>query len=87
MIRNFVFGQFLIEHDVITSETLHKALAIQEKEKLEDKKTSPRLPGRILLEDFQSFKDEEELAGCLEELKKFKAYIEAQHAALKSLEN
>ena len=59
MIRNLVFGQLLIEHDVITSEILHKALAIQEKEKLEDKKTSPRLLGRILLEEFQSFKDEE----------------------------
>ncbi len=56
MIRNLVFGQFLMEHEIITHDILQKALDIQEKEKDQELKTSPRLLGQILLEEYKVLK-------------------------------
>ncbi len=84
MIRNLVFGQFLMEHEIITHDILHKALDIQKKERDQELKTNPRLLGLILLEEFKIFKNESELNKCLEEFEKFKKYIEEQHAILRN---
>ena len=80
---NLVFGQFLLEFGKLTPEILHKALAIQVKEYNARLRTSPRLLGQILLEDFQVFKNRVELERCLVKFKEYNSYVENLYGELK----
>jgi len=82
-IPNLVFGQFLLEFDKLAPEILHKALAIQAKERSARLRTSHRLLGQILLEDFKVFKNRVELEHYLVKFKEYNSYVENLYGDLK----
>ncbi len=77
-----VFGQFLIEKRKINTALLERALAIQNMEAKQSLRSSHRLLGEILLDDFNIFSSRVELNRLLIEFNQFKAKLEAQRTDL-----
>jgi hypothetical protein len=65
---NILFGQFLIEQQIITNNQLSQALKIQKRDNLSDK---PKMLGSILLNEFGVFEDRMELSSFLDKFKEF----------------
>lgn len=77
-----LFGQFLIEKRKINQVILEKALDIQNLETKDTLRTSHRLLGEILIDDFNVFKSRVELNRYLIEFNEFKAQLESQRTEL-----
>ena len=82
---NLLFGQFLIEKNIIDEPTLVSALKIQVKEKDSTIKQSHRLLGQILLEEFKVFENRLELNDIIHQFNEYRQWIEKQHAMLKEM--
>jgi hypothetical protein len=81
---NLLFGQFLVEKKVITSDTLMLALKKQSQEKSDIMIKSERLLGQILIDDFEAF-DRLELVKLLKEFGEYKLAMENEFHLLKRL--
>jgi hypothetical protein len=81
---NLLFGQFLIDKKVITSEILMSALKKQVQEKSTVMSKSERFLGQILIEDFKIF-DRLILTKLLKEFNVYKIEIENEFYDLKRL--
>ena len=77
-----LFGQFLIEKRKINQVILEKALDIQNLETKDSLRTSHRLLGEILIDDFNVFKSRVELNRYLIEFNEFKSQLESQRTEL-----
>jgi len=77
-----VFGEWLVRRGRLKPEMLEAALAIQNKEKSDVLRGSPRLLGQILLDDFRVFRNRMELNGALVDFEKVKAAILVRKEAL-----
>ncbi len=80
-----MFGQYLLEKKKINDALLRKALDIQQKEKSQTLRTSHRLLGQILLEEFRVFRNRVELNKYLVAFKAFNEELENQRQELRSL--
>lgn len=85
-LSNLLFGQFLIDKKIITSDTLMLALKKQSQEKSDIMIKSERLLGQILIEDFKAF-NRLELMRLLKEFNEYKAEMENEFHLLKRLSN
>lgn len=83
---NLLFGQFLIDKKVITSDVLMLALKKQVQEKSSVMTKSERLLGQVLIDDFNSF-DRLTLTKLLKEFNDYKLEMENQFYDLKRLKN
>ena len=83
--NRYMFGQYLLEKKKINDALLRKALEIQQKEKSQTLRTSHRLLGQILLEEFQVFRNRVELNKYLVQFKTFNEELENQRQELRSL--
>lgn len=70
-----VFGEWLVRRGRLKPEVLEAALAIQNREKSDILRGSPRLLGQILLNDFRVFRNRIELNSALVDFEKVKAAI------------
>lgn len=77
-----LFGQFLIEKRKINEVMLEKALDIQNLETKDSLRTSHRLLGEILMDDFNIFSSRVELNRLLIEFSEFKSRLESQRTDL-----
>ncbi|KGM42931.1 hypothetical protein S1OALGB6SA_310 [Olavius algarvensis spirochete endosymbiont] len=77
-----VFGEWLVRKGRLKPEVLEAALEIQNKEKSNILRGSPRLLGQILLDDFKVFRNRMELNSALVDFEKVKAAIMARKEAL-----
>ena len=81
-----LFGQFLLEKEKVTKDTLVRALQKQQHEgESNTVRESHRFLGQILLEDFGIFKNRVDLNHYLIEFKDYKSAIEKEHVELKSI--
>lgn len=80
--KNLLFGQFLVENNIITRDVLYKALQTQAKEK-GDLKTSHRLLGTILFEDFGAIASRVELSRLLGRFNEYKEWVGSEHSDLR----
>ncbi|MDT8299668.1 MAG: hypothetical protein RQ801_15275, partial [Spirochaetaceae bacterium] len=76
--ERLLFGEWLVRTGKADAEILRSALAIQNSEKSDTLRSSPRLLGQILLDDFQVFRSRIELNNCLVEFEKVKTAITAR---------
>jgi len=76
--ERLLFGEWLVRTGRADAEILQAALAIQNSEKSDTLRSSSRLLGQILLDDFQVFRSRIELNSCLVEFEKVKAAISAR---------
>jgi len=81
---NLLFGQFLIDKEIISSEILMLALKKQLQEKSNTLSKSERLLGQILIDDFKIF-DRVLLSKLLKEFNDYKIEMENQFYDLKRL--
>lgn len=81
---NLLFGQFLIDKKIISSDTLMLALKKQMQEKSSTMSKSERLLGQILIDDFKSF-DRLILSKLLKEFNDYKIEMENQFYDLKRI--
>jgi hypothetical protein len=81
--ERLLFGEWLVRTGRADAEILRSALAIQNSEKSDTLRSSPRLLGQILLDDFQIFRSRIELNKCLVEFEKVKTAISARKDELK----
>ncbi|MCK5735316.1 MAG: hypothetical protein KAH21_02515, partial [Spirochaetaceae bacterium] len=81
--ERLVFGEWLIRKGRVDELALKSALEIQNAEKSDTLRKSPRLLGQILLDDFQVFRSRVELNNALIEFEKVKKAIEARKGELK----
>jgi len=81
---NLLFGQFLIDKKIITSQVLMLALKKQLQEKNSILTKSVRFLGQILIDDFKSF-DRITLFKLLKEFDDYKVEMENQFYELKRL--
>jgi len=81
---NLLFGQFLIDKKIITSDILMLALKKQHKEKSNTMKKSERFLGQILIEDFKIF-DRIILSKLLKEFNDYKVKLENDFNELKHI--
>ncbi len=80
--ERMVFGEWLLRKGRLTPEILRSALDIQNAEKSDTLRTSSRLLGQILLDDFQVFRTRIELTKALVEFEKVKAALAARKSEL-----
>ncbi|RKX80743.1 MAG: hypothetical protein DRP70_09930 [Spirochaetes bacterium] len=80
--ERLVFGEWLIHKDRMDAAVLKSALDIQNAEKSDTLRTSPRMLGQILLDDFQVFRSRVELNNALIEFEKVKQAIEFRKGEL-----
>ena len=66
--ERLVFGEWLVRKSRLDQAVLKSALEIQNAEKSDNLRSSPRLLGQILLDDFQVFRSRIELSKALVEL-------------------
>ena len=76
--ERFVFGEWLVRKGRLSPEVLRSALEIQNAEKSDTLRSSPRLLGQILLDDFQVFRSRVELNHALVEFEQVKAALAAR---------
>lgn len=81
-----LFGQFLVDKKKLTFDKLKSALAIQSKER-GDIKTSHRLLGQILLEEFKVFESRMELNRYLNEFHQYKSDMEQMYYELHKMKD
>jgi len=77
-----VFGEWLVRKGRLKPEVLEAALAIQNKERSDILRGSPRLLGQILLDDFKVFHNRMDLNSVLVDFEKVKAAILVRKEAL-----
>ena len=77
-----VFGEWLVRKRRLKPEVLEAALEIQNKEKSDILRGSPRLLGQILLDDFKVFQNRMELNSALVAFEKVKTAISVRKEAL-----
>jgi len=77
-----LFGEWLVRKGQLKPEVLEAALEIQNKEKSDVLRGSPRLLGQILLDDFKVFRNRMELNNALVDFAKVKAAILVRKEAL-----
>lgn len=82
--ERLVFGEWLIQKGRMDSVVLQSALDIQNAERSDTLRTSPRLLGQILLDDFQVFRSRVDLNHSLIEFEKVKSLIESKKAEPKT---
>ncbi len=82
-----VFGKWLVNKGMVSPEVLQSALDIQNAEKSDTLRTSSRLLGQILLEDFNVFRNRVELNKALVEFEKVKAAVASRQAYLDKMKN
>ncbi len=82
MKERLLFGEWLVRKGRMDSAVLKSALKIQNAEKSDTLRISPRLLGQILLDDFQVFRSRIELNHVLVEFEKVKRAIEARKGEL-----
>lgn len=75
--ERLVFGQWLVKKGLLEARVLEAALKIQNEERSDTLRTSPRLLGQILLEDFRVFRNRIELNHALVEFGKVKSAVAA----------
>lgn len=75
--ERLVFGQWLVKKGLLEARVLEAALKIQNEERSDTLRTSPRLLGQILLEDFRVFRNRIELNHALVEFGKVKNAVAA----------
>ena len=75
--ERLVFGQWLVKKGQLEARVLQEALKIQNEEKSDTLRTSPRLLGQILLEDFRVFRNRIELNHALLEFDAVKRAVAA----------
>lgn len=75
--ERLVFGQWLVKKGLLEARVLEAALKIQNEERSDALRTSPRLLGQILLEDFRVFRNRIELNHALVEFGKVKNAVAA----------
>jgi hypothetical protein len=80
--ERIVFGEWLVRKGRVDSAVLNSALEIQNVEKSDTLRTSPRLLGQILLDDFQVFRSRVDLNKALVEFEKVKAAIQIRKSDL-----
>jgi len=80
--ERLVFGEWLIRKGRVDAAVLKSALEVQNTEKSDTLRSSPRLLGQILLDDFQVFRSRVELNKALIEFEKVKKAIEARKGEL-----
>ena len=80
--ERLVFGEWLLRRGKLDEAVLKSALDIQNSEKSDTLRSSPRLLGQILLDDFQVFRSRVELNKALVEFEKVKQAIEARKGEL-----
>ena len=80
--ERLVFGEWLVRKGLMEPEILRSALEIQNAEKSESLRSSPRMLGQILLDDFQVFRSRIELNKALVEFEKVKAALAARKEEL-----
>jgi len=80
--ERLVFGEWLVRRGRLVPEILRSALDIQNAEKSDTLRSSPRMLGQILLDDFQVFRSRIELNHALTEFEKVKAAIAARKEEL-----
>ena len=73
---NILFGQYLIETKIVKKEIIEKALRKQDEEKNSTMKSSHRLLGQILMDDFGIFNSRLELNNHLKRYAHYKAKME-----------
>ena len=76
--ERLLFGEWLVRKGRVSSAVLKSALEIQDLEKSDSLRTSSRLLGQILLDDFQVFRSRVELNHALVEFEMVKKVIEAR---------
>lgn len=76
--ERLLFGEWLVRKGRVDSAVLNSALQIQDAERSDTLRTSPRLLGQVLLDDFQVFRSRVELNHALVEFEKVKKAIEAR---------
>jgi hypothetical protein len=81
--ERIVFGEWLVRKGRVDAAVLNSALEIQNAEKSDTLRTSPRLLGQILLDDFQVFRSRVDLNKALVEFEKVKAAIQIRSGDLK----
>jgi len=85
--ERLVFGEWLIRKGRMDAAVLQSALDIQNAEKSDTLRTSPRMLGQILLDDFQVFRNRVELNNALIEFEKIKKAIELRKGELNIKDN
>lgn len=80
--ERLVFGEWLVRKGSLSQTILRSALEVQNAEKSESLRTSSRLLGQILLDDFQVFRSRIELNKALVEFEKVKSALEARKSEL-----
>ncbi len=85
--ERLVFGEWLIRKGRVEAVVLQSALEIQNAEKSDTLRKSPRLLGQILLDDFQVFRSRVELNNALIEFEKVKKVIELRKGELNIKDN
>ena len=75
--ERLVFGQWLVKKGLLEARVLEAALKIQNEERSDTLRTSPRLLGQILLEDFRVFRNRIELNHALVEFGRVKSAFAA----------
>lgn len=75
--ERLVFGQWLVKKGLLEARVLEAALKIQDEERSDTLRTSPRLLGQILLEDFRVFRNRIELNHALVEFGRVKSAFAA----------
>ncbi len=80
--ERLVFGEWLIRKGRMDSAVLKSALDIQNAEKSDTLRTSPRMLGQILLDDFHVFRSRVELNNALIEFEKVRQAIELRKGEL-----
>ncbi len=80
--ERIVFGEWLIRKGMAEPEILRSALEIQNAEKSDTLRSSPRLLGQILLDDFRVFRSRIELNTALVEFEKVKSALAARKLEL-----
>lgn len=76
--ERLVFGEWLVRKGRVEPGVLNAALGIQNSERSDTLRTSPRLLGQILLDDFQVFRSRIDLNKSLVEFEKVKSAILAR---------
>jgi predicted signal transduction protein with EAL and GGDEF domain len=80
--ERLVFGEWLVRKKRLEPSILQSALNIQNAEKSDTLRSSPRLLGQILLDDFQVFRSRVDLNNALIEFEKVKQVLEARKGEL-----
>ena len=80
--ERLVFGEWLVRKKKLEPSILQSALNIQNVEKSDTLRSSPRLLGQILLDDFQVFRSRVDLNNALIEFEKVKQALEVRKGEL-----